>query len=43
MDVKNTFLQGNLEEEVYMIIPQGHKESDSGMVCKLAKAIYGLK
>jgi Reverse transcriptase (RNA-dependent DNA polymerase) len=43
MDVKNIFLQGNLEEEVYMTIPQGHEQKKSGMVCKLNKAIYGLK
>jgi Reverse transcriptase (RNA-dependent DNA polymerase) len=44
MDVKNTFLQGNLEEEVYMTLPPGHKnESDTSLVCKLQKAIYGLK
>jgi Reverse transcriptase (RNA-dependent DNA polymerase) len=41
MDVKNTFLQGNMEEEVYMTIPQGHEKEKSGMVCKLNKAIYG--
>lgn len=42
MDVKNAFLQGDLEEEVYMVPPQGHCE-DASLVCKLRKAIYGLK
>ena len=44
MDVKTTFLNVNLKEDVYMIQPEGfvvHK--DAGKVCKLQKAIYGLK
>jgi Reverse transcriptase (RNA-dependent DNA polymerase) len=44
MDVKNAFLQGILEEKIYMTLPPGHKEgSDPTKVCKLKKAIYGLK
>jgi Reverse transcriptase (RNA-dependent DNA polymerase) len=44
MDVKNAFLQGTLEEEVYMNVPPGHKlENIPNLACRLKKSIYGLK
>ena len=41
-DVETAFLNGVLDEDIYMRVPQG-VEVDSGMVLKLNKAIYGTK
>lgn len=44
MDVKTTFLNRSLEEEVYMDQPDGFKNAGTEhLVCKLKKYIYGLK
>ncbi|CAH9072186.1 unnamed protein product [Cuscuta epithymum] len=44
MDVKTTFLNGDLEEEVYMDQPEGFLSTGKeNLVCKLQKSIYGLK
>lgn len=42
LDVKCAYLYGNLKEEIYMKLPQGHKDYDM-KVAKLLKPIYGLK
>ncbi|KAK4386010.1 Retrovirus-related Pol polyprotein from transposon RE2 [Sesamum angolense] len=45
MDIKNAFLYGDLNETVYMEQPPGYvaQGEKQRMVCKLKKAIYGLK
>ena len=44
MDVKTVFLNGDLEENVYMAQPKGFvMEGKERMGCHLKKSIYGLK
>ena len=44
MDVKTAFLNGFLEEDVYMVQPEGFvNPRDAKKVCKLKRSIYGLK
>ena len=44
MDVKTAFLNGNLDEDIYMDQLEGFaKKRNEHLVCKLKKSIYGLK
>ncbi len=44
MDVKTTFLNGDLEEEIYMVQPEGCiVPGQENKICKLIKSLYGLK
>jgi Reverse transcriptase (RNA-dependent DNA polymerase) len=44
MNVKTTFVNRNLEEDVYMVqSPDFEDPSNGSKVCKLQRSIYGLK
>ncbi|GJZ91795.1 retrotransposon protein, putative, ty1-copia subclass [Tanacetum coccineum] len=44
MDVKTTFLNGYLDEDIYMVQPEGFIDpKHHRKVCKLQRSIYGLK
>ena len=43
MNVKTAFLNGYIEEKIYMEQPKGFESKDSFKMCKLNRSIYGLK
>jgi hypothetical protein len=44
MDVKTTFLHGDMEEEIYMKQPKAYVvKGKKELVCKLKKSVYGFK
>jgi len=44
LDVKSAFLNGDLKEEVYLMQPERFvKKGKEHLVCRLKKALYGLK
>ncbi|RVW43382.1 Retrovirus-related Pol polyprotein from transposon TNT 1-94 [Vitis vinifera] len=44
MDVKTAFLNGNIDETIYMVQPENFESTDSKqLVCRLKRSIYGLK
>ena len=42
MDVETAFLNGTIKSEVFVKQPVGYDDK-SGKVCKLSKALYGLR
>ena len=43
LDIKTAYLNGDVEEELYMTLPPGLSVTDERLVCRLKKSLYGLK
>src|SRR6266568_4582288 len=43
VDISHAYLNGTLEEEIYMLQPEGFEVGGPDHVCRLRKSLYGLK
>jgi len=44
LDIKNAFVHGDLDKEIYMEQPPGFvAQGECGLVCKLCKSLYDLR
>jgi hypothetical protein len=43
LDIKTTFLHGDIGEEIYMMQPPGYQKAGDSRACRLRRALYGLK
>ena len=43
LDIKTAFLNGELEEDIYICQPEGYVQGDTNLACHLNKTLYGLK
>ena len=43
LDIKTAFLNGDLEEDIYVCQPPGYEQGGPGVACHLNKTLYGLK
>jgi Reverse transcriptase (RNA-dependent DNA polymerase) len=43
VDISHAYLDGELEEDIYMQQPEGFEVGGPEYVCKLRKSLYGLK
>ena len=43
LDVETAFLNGPVDEELYVRLPKGYERGRSGQVLRLRKALYGLR
>src|SRR5436190_8068430 len=43
MDIKSVFLYEDLDEEIYLNLPDGFQDQGDDMICRLLKSLYNLK
>jgi len=43
LDIEAAFLNGEVDEEIYILQPRGYERGDPSRVCRLVTALYGLK